>query len=139
MRKVLVPVDGSEHSLNVAKYLIRQAGEFTTPLEIHLLNAQHPLPGTIRGVAEQARQFHHEEGLKALESTRKLLDEAKLPYAYHVVVGEAASAIAQAVSEHQCDHVVMGTRGMGGVRNMLLGSVATKVLHAVDVPVTLVK
>ena len=139
MRKVLVPVDGSEHSLQVAKFLIKQAGEYKVPLDIHLLNVQHPLPGTIRGVAEQARQFHNEEGAKALDGARKLLDEARLQYAYHIVVGDAASAIAQAVTEHQCDHVVMGTRGMGNVRNMLLGSVATKVLHTVDVPVTLIK
>jgi nucleotide-binding universal stress UspA family protein len=33
----------------------------------------------------------------------------------------------------------MGTRGMGSVSNMLLGSVATKVIHLADVPVTLVK
>lgn len=121
MRKVLVPVDGSEHSLHVAKFLIKQSGEFKMPLDVHLLNVQHPLPGTIRGVAEQARQFHNEEGEKALDGTRKLFDAAKLQYSYHVVVGDAASAIAQAVTEHQCDHVVMGTRGMGSVRNMLLG------------------
>ena len=139
MRKVLVPVDGSDHSLHVAQFLVRQAGEFKTPLEIHLLNVQHPLPGTIKGVAEQARQFHNEEGLKALAATRKVLDDAKLAYAYHIVVGDAAQAIAQGVTEHQCDHVVMGTRGMGNVRNMLLGSVATKVLHTVEVPVTLIK
>ncbi|MBV8321628.1 MAG: universal stress protein, partial [Hyphomicrobiales bacterium] len=33
----------------------------------------------------------------------------------------------------------MGTRGLGGVRGLLLGSVATQLLHLVDVPVTLVK
>jgi nucleotide-binding universal stress UspA family protein len=35
--------------------------------------------------------------------------------------------------------VVMGTRGLGSVHSMVLGSVATKVLHQVEVPVTLVK
>ena len=33
----------------------------------------------------------------------------------------------------------MGTRGMGAMGNLILGSVATKVIHLVDVPVTLVK
>jgi nucleotide-binding universal stress UspA family protein len=36
-------------------------------------------------------------------------------------------------------HIVMGTRGLGGVRGLLLGSVATQLLHLTDVPVTLVK
>ncbi|MCE9642399.1 MAG: universal stress protein, partial [Betaproteobacteria bacterium] len=35
--------------------------------------------------------------------------------------------------------IVMGTRGAGAVANMVLGSVATKVLHLVEVPVLLVK
>jgi nucleotide-binding universal stress UspA family protein len=35
--------------------------------------------------------------------------------------------------------VVMGTRGLGAVTGMLLGSVATKVIHLSDVPVLLVK
>ena len=38
-----------------------------------------------------------------------------------------------------CELVVMGTRGRGAIHNMVLGSVATKVLHLVAVPVTLVK
>jgi nucleotide-binding universal stress UspA family protein len=33
----------------------------------------------------------------------------------------------------------MGTRGMGAVPNLLLGSVASKVVHLVDIPVTLIK
>jgi nucleotide-binding universal stress UspA family protein len=32
----------------------------------------------------------------------------------------------------------MGTRGLGGLSNLLLGSVATRVLHLTDVPVTLI-
>ncbi len=139
MLKVLVPVDGSEHSNRVVPYLLGLAGHLKEPLEVLLLNVQHPLPGTIRGVAEQARQYHNEEGTKALADVRKLLDDAKLQYTHHIVVGDAAPAIVQAVADYQCDHVVMATRGMGNVRNMLLGSVATKVLHLAQVPVTLVR
>lgn len=139
MRNVLVPVDGSRQSARVAKFLIQHCKNRKSPLEIHLFNVQHPLPGTIKGVARQARAFHQEQGVTALASTRKLLDRAGLKHAWHVSVGEAAESIARAVKEYGCDHVVMGTRGMGSVRNLILGSVATKVLHVVDVPVTLVK
>lgn len=100
---------------------------------------QHPFPGTIKGVAEQAKQYHHDEGTKALESARKLLDEARVKYSYHIGVGEVGEVVAHFVNDLECDQVVMGTRGMSSVANMVLGSAATRVLHLVNVPVLLVK
>jgi nucleotide-binding universal stress UspA family protein len=139
MVKVLVPVDGSKNCLRAVQYLIGHAALYKDPIEIHLLNVQRPFPGTVRGVREEAEKFHHDEGIKALADARKLLDDAGLKYAYHINVGEAAELIAQFVKQHKLDQVVMCTRGMGAVANMLLGSVASKVLHLANVPVVLVK
>ena len=139
MLKVLGPVDGSNNSLRTVQFLIQKAALYKEPLEIHLLNVQHPFPGTIRGVHEQAEQYHHDEGIKALAAARKLLDAAQLKYAYHIVVGEAGEVIAHFCKDKAIQQIVMGTRGAGAVANMVLGSVATKVLHLVEVPVLLVK
>ena len=139
MLKVLIPVDGSGNSTRAVQYLIRKAGLYKEPLEIHLLNVQHAFPGTVRGVHHQSEQYHHDEGIKALAEVRKLLDAEGLKYAYHIVVGEAGETIAHVVRDKGIQQVVMGTRGAGVVANMLIGSVATKVLHLVDVPVLLVK
>jgi len=139
MLKVLAPVDGSENSNRVARYLLTLAGNLKEPLDIHLVNVQHPLPGTIRGVGEQAKQFHQEEGMAALANARKILDDAKAKYTHHIMVGEVAQSVNQLVNELKCDQVVMGTRGMGTIGNLVLGSVATKVLHSVGVPVTVIK
>ena len=139
MLNTLIPVDGSENSLRTVQFLIRQAALYKEPLAIHVLNVQRPFPGTIRGVHEQAEQHHRDEGIKALAGTRKLLDAAGLKYEYHIVVGEAGEMIGRFVRDKHIEQVVMGTRGAGAVANMLLGSVASKVLHLVDVPVLLVK
>jgi nucleotide-binding universal stress UspA family protein len=139
MLKVLIPVDGSDNSLRTVQFVIGKAALYKEPLEIHLLNVQHPFPGTIRGVHEQAEQYHHDEGIKALAAARKLLDAAGLKYLYHISVGEPGETVAHFVREKKIQQVVMGTRGAGAVANMLLGSVATKVLHLVEVPVLLVK
>ena len=139
MLKTLIPVDGSANSDRAVQFLMKQAENSKQPFEIHLLNVQHPFPGTIKGVAEQAKQYHHDEGTKALASARKLLDDAGVKYSYHIGVGEVGEVVARFANELKCDQVVMGTRGMSSVANMVLGSAATKVLHTVNVPVLLVK
>jgi nucleotide-binding universal stress UspA family protein len=139
MFRVLIPVDGSENSLRAVKLLIGKLPLYKKPPDLHLLNVQHPFPGTIRGVGHEAEQFHHDEGTKALAKARKALDAAGIKYVYHIGIGDIGEVIAHFVREQKIEQVVMSTRGMGSVANMLLGSVANKVLHLVDVPVLLVK
>jgi nucleotide-binding universal stress UspA family protein len=138
MLKILIPADGSDASNRAVQYVIKQAGNAKEPLDIHLLNVQHALPGTVQeGV--QAKSYHHDEGVKALAPACKLLDDAKVKYTYHISVGDIGDVVAHFVNELKCDQVVMGTRGAGAVANMVMGSAATKVLHTVNVPVLLVK
>jgi len=139
MLRVLVPVDGSACSLRAVQFVLKKAPLYKEPLELHLLNVQHPFPGTIHGVHEQAERHHHDEGAKALAGARQALDAAGVTYVYHISVGEAAEAIAHFAKESKIEQIVMGTRGVGSIANMLLGSVASKVLHLADVPVLLVK
>ena len=47
--------------------------------------------------------------------------------------------IADSAEREGCDAIVMGTRGMGSIGSLMLGSVATKVVHLTKLPVTLVK
>ena len=93
MLKVLVPVDGSANSLRAVQFLIEKAALYKEALEIHLLNIQHPFPGTVHGVHHQSEQYHHDEGIKALAEARQLLDAKKLKYAYHIVVDDAGETI----------------------------------------------
>jgi nucleotide-binding universal stress UspA family protein len=55
------------------------------------------------------------------------------------VIGDAPAVIANLARRLRCDAIVMGTRGMTLLGNLVLGSVASKVVHFSTVPVTLVK
>ena len=68
-----------------------------------------------------------------------MLDEAGIQYAFRIELGPIAETIAQYAQNNQCEQIIMGTRGMSAISNLILGSVATKVIHLAHAPVTLVK
>ena len=139
--RLLVAVDGSGHSSRAVERAINEIRRYKEAAEIHLVNVQHPLPAPAAEQAgpHQVHELHREEGLKALAEARRRLDAAGVKYHYHIGVGDAAEVIAGYIREKGCNEVVMGTRGQGSVSNLLLGSVATKLLELSPVPVLLVK
>ncbi len=142
MLKVLVLVDGSKNSDRAVKFLIQKIPLYKEPLEIHLLNVQVPIAsGNVKSYfsREQLADYYQDEGNAALASARKLLDAAGVKYAYHIGVGDIGDTVMRYVKEKQLRQIVMGTRGLGSVSGLLLGSVATKVIHSAQVPVLLVK
>ena len=78
-------------------------------------------------------------GNDAARSACALLDAAGVANTLHVEHGEPGEIIGAFAQQRNCDLIVMGTRGMGVIGNLTLGSIATKVIHAVAMPVTLVK
>ncbi len=141
MKKLMLAVDGSACSVRAAKFLVRLVRGWPT-LELHVVNVQPPiLAGEISAVVniEMATSMHEKAGRDALRSARQVLDEAKLGCVEHLLEGDPAQAIAEFARDVGVDAIVMGTRGLGLIKGLLLGSVATKVLHLVDVPAILVK
>lgn len=139
--RVLIAVDGSENSTRAVDYIVKQLGACERTVEAHLVNVQFPFSGNVSAFvdSETRRRFHEQEGLKALVAARARLDPAGIRYVFHVGAGEPAEVIARYAEEKGCDQIVMGTRGLGGVASMLLGSVAIKVIHLSKVPVLLIK
>jgi nucleotide-binding universal stress UspA family protein len=95
----------------------------------------------VRGflTAEEIRRQQLQHGRRLLKRAEALLGRARFPYASHVLIGDVADKITRFAQRHRCDKIIMGTRGMGTVGNLLLGSIATKVIHLTRLPVTLVK
>lgn len=141
MKKILVPIDGSECAVRALRQAIR-LGDDGTQLELHLLNVQPPL---VSGHArmflsrEQLHGYYEDQSKEAMASALAVVGESGVPYVSAMQVGPAAVTIAEYASNEGCDNIVMGTRGLGSVAGMLLGSVATKVIHLAKVPVMLVK
>jgi nucleotide-binding universal stress UspA family protein len=140
MFKALVPIDGSENALRAVERAVALVRD-RAPFELHLLNVQPSLSGDVTTFvgSTTVKDYHREEGEKALASARALLDRQGIPYKLHITVGPAGESIAGFAKKLGCDTIVMGTRGMGKIKGALLGSVSTEVIRHADVPVTLVK
>ena len=141
MLKILLPVDGSEYANKAVTGFIALLDWYKEKPELHLLNVQYSLRGNVSLFINQAdiKQYHQEEGLKELQNTRALLDQAGVVYQYHIVVGDPAEMIVRFASEKQFDQIVMGPRGAGSIQGLLLGSVTSKVMQLATTPVLLIK
>ena len=141
MLKMLVPVDGSESSIRALDQLIKKFGWYKDGVEIHLLNVQHPFPAHVASHLghDMVQQYHREQGLAVLADACKKLDAAGIKYHYHIGIGDEAEVICKYAKEKEVVQIIMGTRGLGSVSGLLLGSVASKVIHLSEVPVLLVK
>lgn len=140
MFKLLVPVDGSKPSVRAVRYAIKLAAR-GLDVRVLLLNVQpSPLPPSAaksRRRAEMLQQL--EQADLATAPAIALLEKASVHYTRHARSGTPADGILTLARDEKCDAIAMGTRGMGAIAGLVLGSVAMKVLQLAPIPVTLVQ
>lgn len=141
MMKVLLAIDGSENSLRAVSYLIKRASAVKDQYDVHVVNVQYPLHGTVATFVNgaQLKQYHQDEGMKILAPVETQLNGAGVAFSHHLFVGEPAEVISRFAREEGCDEIIIGSRGLGNISSMLVGSVASKIIHMSSVPVVLVK
>ena len=140
MRRILIPVDGSDRSLQAVRCAARQALTGDS-VEIHLLNVQpriFPEDALVSLPAEKLDTYYYQQSGKALQPAEEVLHAAGLSCFVHRAFGSIAQTIVEKARELDCEAIVMSSCGHGRIAGMLLGSVSVKVLHLADVPVTLI-
>jgi nucleotide-binding universal stress UspA family protein len=142
--KILAPVDGSPASIRAVRLAIDQVKALPAEASLILVNVQNfstlGLPeGTEIIPPAWIEQKEERAAREALKDAVTACREAGIRYVTRTERGGVASTIDRVTREEHVQHIYMGTRGLGGVRGLLLGSVTTQLLHLVDVPVTLVK
>ena len=146
MLRFLVPSDGSEHALLAIEEVVGLAPQLAQPVEVLLLNVQPQIPANFLLLGEgtpsdkeRLEEPLRETGDEMLEPARAVLERAKIAHACHVELGHAAETIANFAKTYHCEMIVMATRGLSAGSGLLLGSVATKVVHLTEIPVLLVR
>ncbi len=145
MKKMLVPIDGSQQSLKALKYAGDLAEKFGS--EIILVNIQKPFfyesldpepvstengSETFEDVAKKIIQ----RGLEVLKGSSVSIKPELRP---EIITGEPAEQILYLINKEDIDIVIMGSHGLSGIKRFLVGSVSQKILHHSPKPVLIVK
>jgi len=139
--KILLPVDGSEISLEAVRHVVRLRREGLA-INVVLANVQEPASLYEIVVAHDIGMLERistEAGEHTLEKAEKLLEKAGISYEREIAQGDPAHTLVDILQRHGCDMVVMGARGQGTLRSAMLGSVSHEMLHSAGVPVMIVR
>ncbi len=134
-------MDGSDTSNEAVAEFIKLLDWYKEEPEIHLLNVQFPQRGNVALFIdkESINLYHQDEGMKGLQAARGLMDQAGIVCQFHITVGNPEEMIIRYAKEINCDQIVIGPRGLGVMKGLLLGSVASKVMQLSTIPVLLIK
>jgi len=130
--KTILAVDGSDNSyeaVHVMKYMAR-AEQLTL---LHALNVPKPAyPMMVPDVAEELyktlEQSMREDGERLLDRVQSLLPMHAGPSTKYLRIGSPAEMIVSTAEEQKADLIVMGARGLGPIKERLLGSVSHRIL-----------
>ncbi|RDI99438.1 universal stress protein [Dyella solisilvae] len=139
-KHILIPYDGSELSMRAARTGIELAKMSQGRVSIlHVISPFKTIAymGAILAATEIAYdQEARNNAERYLADVQAVADAAGVPCQGEAIFGDQPfEIIVQAVTDKQCDLVVMGSHGWRGMTRLLLGSETQKVLLRCDVPV----
>ncbi|SEO72879.1 universal stress protein [Aquisalimonas asiatica] len=150
IKTILVPVDGSRHAAAGARYADRLARALGASVELLHAFPESPraLMERLGNTVEQAvvsrmtedafEAMRADSASRAFSRARSLLPDDAVAMTERTLAGDPANAVATHARASDAPMIVMGRRGLGRVREFLLGSVSEGVLYNATCPVTVV-
>ncbi|MDW7695883.1 universal stress protein [Flammeovirgaceae bacterium SG7u.111] len=145
MKKILVPIDFSDNSINALEYAVEMSKFLGS--EIVLFNS-YPIDvamgmeyssGAYMQTLNAEVKYDHKLRLEELSSkyTNTFYNNSDRHIEFLTIIteGVAADSIYQMTLDHDFDLIVMGTQGASGLEEVLLGSITAAVIDRVDIPV----
>ncbi|MDY6842847.1 MAG: universal stress protein [Thermodesulfobacteriota bacterium] len=132
--KALVCTDGSKYADAAVKFSAQFADNYGADLTMLYV------------IASEISRYHEygdapHEARKTLENAKKIVSQiaSNVKTASMIAEGDVASEIVKTAEEENFDFIVIGTRGTKGIKRMLLGSVASRVIQHAHCPVAVVR
>jgi len=139
--KILVAADGSSFTKRMLAYLaahdewLGNAHEYTI---LHVVPAVPPRAAAALD-KEVLKDYYADEGEKVLKTIRSFFAKQGIKAEFVNKVGSAAEVIASTAEKGKFNLLMLGSHGHSSLGNLVMGSVATKVMAHCGVPVLLVR
>lgn len=137
-KKILLGVDGSDHALRAAKV----AGDLARIMNADLIivTAFDPIPSYLgEPNLQEAISARLHEANQVLENGIKAVGEIKGEISNEALEGSAAEVILEVARLREVDLIVVGSRGLGKLSGLLLGSQSQKIIQHATCPVLVVR
>ena len=141
MLRIMIAVDGSELALDAVHHgleLMRRGGLRATLVLGHVQEEASLIELATQG-ADAVAEAAVAAGRHLMASAVALVEAAGAPYETEIALGPVAATLADMAEDCGCDLLIIGARGLGGLRGALLGSVSQALIQQSTVPVTVVK
>lgn len=139
--KILVAVDGSEFTRRMVAYWAAHEEWLGPQHSYTVLTVVPPIPPRAAAVLDREllHSYYADEGEKVFHPLRSFLDKQGLPATFLSKTGHVAETIARTATEGDFDLLMMGSHGHSELGNLVLGSVATRVMAHCKTPVLLIR
>ena len=144
-QKILLCSDGSDHALKAAAAAGSLARKFDAKVTVlHVLNLPVALSPALDAAGftispAEVDKYAAEVKDSVSRRTGRILEESAIAYETRHEVGHPGEVIPRLADEEGFNLIVMGTRGLSGIKSFLLGSVSDRVAHHAHCPVLFVR
>lgn len=135
--KILLASDGSEHALRATDEAIKLAKGLEKEIIVaYVVDFDQSKEDVLHSNGSFARE---QKRKKQLESTKQKLDDAGVAHSLKLLHGVPGTAIVEYANKNEIDYIVLGSRGLNALQEMVLGGVSHKVEKRARCPVMIVK
>jgi nucleotide-binding universal stress UspA family protein len=139
-KKIILASDGSDNAQRAAQAAIDLAkGLFISSIIITHIVTQPPEQSRMVKAQFDVHALLEDDAKTALNRTITALTHEGLSYELKVAIGDPAVEIVTIAKNEMADLIIIGSRGLGALRGVLLGSVSQKIAQAAPCPVMIVK
>lgn len=134
---IVLAADGSDNALRAAKHAVALAKVGDGKIEVvYVADFKKAKYEVLHAESNEALDYERRQKVRPVE---ELLLAESIPYEVKILHGEPGPTIVEYVNDQVADLVIIGSRGLNSLQEMVLGSVSHKVVKRVKAPVLVVK